>query len=50
VPLYQYQGERSQMGEWAERKGPDGLRRYQLERNRESLDGLPALRAKTLHA
>ena len=48
VPLYQYKSERSQLGEWAERKGPDGLRAYQLERNRESLDGLPALRGKTL--
>ena len=50
VPLYQYKGERSQIGEWAERKGPEGLRAYQLERNRESLDGLPALRGKTLGA
>jgi hypothetical protein len=48
VPLYQYKSERSQLGEWAERKGPEGLRAYQLERNRESLDGLPALRGKTL--
>jgi len=48
VPLYQYQRERSQLGEWAERKGPEGLRAYQLERNRESLDGLPALRANAL--
>jgi Pyridoxamine 5'-phosphate oxidase len=48
VPLYQYKGDRSQLGEWAERKGPEGLRAYQLERNRESLDGLPALRGKTL--
>jgi hypothetical protein len=48
VPLYQYKGERSQIGEWAERKGPEGLRAYQLERNRESLDGLPALRGVTL--
>jgi len=48
VPLYQYKSDRSQVGEWAERKGPEGLRVYQLERNRESLDGLPALRGKTL--
>ena len=50
VPLYQYEGGRTQIGDWAERKGPEGLRAYQLERNRESLDGLPALRAKTLGA
>jgi len=48
VPLLEYKGERSQIADWAERKGPEGLRRYQLERNRESIDGLPALRGKTL--
>jgi hypothetical protein len=48
VPLMEYRGERTQIAEWADRKGPDGLRRYQLERNRVSLDGLPALRGKTL--
>lgn len=48
VPLYQYKDDRSQLGEWAERKGPEGLRAYQRERNRESLDGLPALRGHTL--
>jgi hypothetical protein len=48
VPLYEYRGERTQLGDWAERKGPEGLRTYQLERNRESLDGLPALHGKRL--
>jgi hypothetical protein len=48
VPLLRYEGERSQLGDWAERKGPEGLRTYQLERNRASLDGLPALRGATL--
>ena len=48
VPLYEYKGERSQIADWAERKGPEGLRVYQLERNRASLDGLPALRGQTL--
>jgi hypothetical protein len=48
VPLYRYEAERTQLGAWAERKGPDGLRAYQRERNRESLDGLPALRGRTL--
>ncbi len=48
VPLYEYKEQRAQLGAWVERKGPDGLRRYQLERNRTSLDGLPALQAKTL--
>jgi hypothetical protein len=48
VPLYRFEGERSQIADWAERKGPEGLRAYQLERNRESLDGLPALRGAML--
>lgn len=48
VPLMAYQGVRPQMDAWAERKGPDGLRAYQLENNLESLDGLPALRGETL--
>jgi len=48
VPLYRYEGQRTQLDAWAESKGPDGLRRYQLDRNRASLDGLPALRAEGL--
>jgi hypothetical protein len=48
VPLYAYERERSHIADWADRKGAEGLRQYQLERNRESLDGLPALRGETL--
>jgi hypothetical protein len=48
VPLYEYKGERSHVADWADRKGPEGLRVYQLEKNRESIDGLPALRGRTL--
>ena len=44
VPLYSFESERSQLPEWAKRKGPEGLRRYREENNRESLDGLPGLR------
>jgi hypothetical protein len=44
VPLFRYEGERPQMGEWAERKGEDGLEKYQREKNAASLDGLPGLR------
>jgi hypothetical protein len=50
VPLMRYEGERTQLGKWALRKGPDGLRDYQLENNVRSLDGLPALRAETLRS
>ena len=46
VPLYSYDGERSQLREWAERKGPAGVRTYQEEHNRVSIDGLPGLRSR----
>jgi hypothetical protein len=48
VPLYRFEGERTQLTRWAERKGDEGLREYQLGNNRVSLDGLPALRGKKL--
>jgi hypothetical protein len=44
VPQYVYEGERSQLSDWAERKGAPGLSEYQREKNRVSVDGLPALR------
>ena len=44
IPLYRYEGERTQLGEWAERKGPDGIVQYRAEHNAESIDGLPGLR------
>lgn len=50
VPLYQYEGERPQFDEWTRAKGPEGLRRYQLKHNMESIDGLPALRGAALGA
>jgi hypothetical protein len=43
VPLYEFQRERSQLADWADRKGPDGLQNYQAEKNARSLDGLPAV-------
>ncbi len=48
VPLYEYKEPRKQLTAWADRKGAEGIREYQLENNRRSLDGLPALRAETL--
>lgn len=44
VPLYAWQGSRTQLQEWADKKGPDGLEEYQRQKNGSSLDGLPALR------
>ena len=43
VPLYAYEGERTQLAAWAERKGADGLAQYQREKNAASIDGLPGL-------
>ena len=44
VPLLEYRGERPQLAEWARRKGEDGVRDYQTERNARSIDGLPGVR------
>jgi hypothetical protein len=44
VPLYEYKGERSQLLDWADRKGDDGLARYKAEKNLASIDGLAGLR------
>jgi hypothetical protein len=44
VPRLRYEGERSQLLDWAERKGPEATARYRAEHNATSLDGLPALR------
>ena len=43
VPEYTFVADRSQLRAWAERKGTDGLERYQQEKNAFSIDGLPAL-------
>ncbi len=44
VPLYSFEGERSQLHEWAERKGEAGIREYKADNNATSLDGLAGLR------
>jgi hypothetical protein len=44
VPLYRFEGDRPQLLQWAERRGRDGLAAYKAENNRQSVDGLPALR------
>jgi hypothetical protein len=43
VPLYEFQTERPQLAAWAGRKGAEGLRQYQAEQNKTSIDGLPAV-------
>lgn len=44
VPIYEYKRDRAQLVDWAERKGEKGLLNYQVEKNGESIDGIPALR------
>lgn len=41
VPLMEFTDDRELMDSWAAKKGPDGLQRYQQEKNLVSLDGLP---------
>jgi hypothetical protein len=43
VPLLSFDGHRTAMEDWSGRKGRDGIAAYQDEKNRISLDGLPAL-------
>jgi len=44
VPRMELVGERDQMTTWCQRKGAVGVAEYQKQKNRRSLDGLPALR------
>jgi hypothetical protein len=41
VPLMDYRGERPDADAWVAGKGPEGLRDYWAEKNRETLDGFP---------
>ncbi len=41
VPLYDYQGERDLLVQWADKKGEGGIREYWAEKNQTSIDGLP---------
>ncbi|MBM4405601.1 MAG: pyridoxamine 5'-phosphate oxidase family protein [Chloroflexi bacterium] len=43
VPLFTYAGERKQLVQWVERKGPEGIRDYQRKNNVQSIDGLAGL-------
>lgn len=43
VPVMRHEHDRSQLDAWAERQGPDGIVRYQAEKNARSIDGLPGL-------
>ena len=41
VPFYTFEGARSTLVDWAEKKGIDGLADYRRKHNRVSIDGLP---------
>lgn len=43
IPLYEHQGPREVLDAWAAKKGAEGLAEYRAEKNRRSIDGLPAL-------
>ena len=43
VPLYEFKGDRESLPNWVNAKSPDELLQYRIERNAESLDGLPGL-------
>ncbi|MGE4608075.1 MAG: pyridoxamine 5'-phosphate oxidase family protein [Myxococcota bacterium] len=44
VPQYTFEGQRTQLQEWAERKGETAIREYKAANNATSLDGLAGLR------
>ncbi|TAD79862.1 MAG: pyridoxamine 5'-phosphate oxidase family protein [Oscillatoriales cyanobacterium] len=41
VPLFDYQGDRTLLVDWAEKKGPDGLYEYWKAKNQQSIDQIP---------
>ncbi len=43
VPLYEFQGERETLTQWAGKKGENDLKAYQIEKNARSIDGLPGV-------
>jgi hypothetical protein len=47
VPEMELVRPRPRMAEWAESRGRDGIAEYQATKNRQSIDGLPALEGLT---
>lgn len=43
VPRYEFAGDRPQLIDWCEKKGPEGIEKYKRQKNAASLDGLPGL-------
>lgn len=42
VPLYEFQGHRKVLDDWATQQGPQGIEDYRRRKNQRSIDGLPA--------
>jgi hypothetical protein len=45
VPFFDYVEHRNTLDSWAEKKGPEGLSAYRLEKNQHSIDGIPGYKA-----
>jgi len=43
VPLYEFQGDRFQLIDYAVKKGPEGMAQYRAQKNKVSIDGLAGL-------
>jgi hypothetical protein len=43
VPLMDFRADRDRLDAWADNKGPEGVAAYWLEKNAQSIDGLPGL-------
>jgi hypothetical protein len=41
VPYYRYTDDRQELNEWSRKKGEEGVRQYWLEKNQQTIDGLP---------
>ena len=45
VPFFEYRAPRDLLDRWSDAKGPVGMNEYRRQKNRRSIDGLPALDA-----
>jgi hypothetical protein len=41
VPLFDFKGQRQELIDWADKKGPEGVAEYWARKNQQSLDGKP---------
>jgi hypothetical protein len=45
VPVYEYKGERAQLIDYANKKGPEAMEEYKAQKNKSSIDGIAGLRS-----